>query len=233
MAPQTPHPHMSTAIAIFVKTPGLSPIKTRLAADIGSTEAIRFHRLAAAATAEVISACGPLLTPYWAVAEEAAFADETWLGFPRIWQGPGSLGQRLHRIHAQLLNRHDSALLIGADTPQLTPALLQRSTAMLREPETSYVMGPANDGGFWLFGSKRPVPATTWRAVPYSRHDTADVLRHALRDTGRLETLPLLADVDNARDVPALYEALLHLSMPTTTQIELIDWAGKIDSGSA
>jgi glycosyltransferase A (GT-A) superfamily protein (DUF2064 family) len=52
-----------TALAIFVKTPGLSPVKTRLAEGIGQARAEAFYRLAVDAVAEVALATEPKLTP--------------------------------------------------------------------------------------------------------------------------------------------------------------------------
>ncbi len=221
---------MSTAIAIFVKTPDLSPIKTRLAAGIGASEAMHFYRLAAAATGEVLSIGGPLLTPYWAVAEESVLTNETWSGFPRLWQGMGTLGERLHRIHRKLQGRHGSVLMIGADTPQLTPALLQQALAALQKPATTHVLGPTRDGGFWLFGSKQPVPVAIWTAVTYSRNDTAETLRYALSGSGKLDHLPTLTDIDTVNDLPALHEALQRVDNPTATQIELVGWLTNMNS---
>ncbi|MGH8128239.1 MAG: TIGR04282 family arsenosugar biosynthesis glycosyltransferase [Gammaproteobacteria bacterium] len=215
---------MTTALAIFVKTPGLSPIKTRLAAGIGAEAALRFHYLAAAATAETVSACSSILTPYWAVAEDNPVTRDCWSGFPRLWQGTGTLGERLHRIHTALQSRHGSVLMIGADTPQLTPALLQQVVTTLHNPATAHILGPAKDGGFWLFGSKQPIPLGTWKAVPYSRADTAEALRNALQDTGRLDALPTLTDVDTADDLPILIEALQQLTNPLPAQLELTTW---------
>lgn len=217
---------MTTAIAIFVKTPELSPVKTRLAATIGNSAAQHFHRLACAATAEVIDACRPQLCPYWAVAEERALASTNWRGFPRIWQGVGTLGERLHRVHAELHARHGSVLMIGADTPQVTPALLREALAQMRNPAIAYVLGPARDGGFWLFGSKHPIPATLWTGLAYSRNDTAAALRRALLGSGRLETLPLLTDIDTAADLRDLTTALQ--SACTPAQYALLQWLGQL-----
>lgn len=224
MAAEPPDPLVRPALAIFVKTPGLSPIKTRLAAGIGLRAAGLFHRLAAAATAEVVGACSPALTPYWAVAEDDAATRDYWSGFPRLWQGTGTLGERLHRIQTELQARHGSALMIGADTPQLTPALLLQATTALGNPEIAHVMGPAKDGGFWLFGSKQPIAASVWNAVPYSRRDTTEALRHVLYDTGKMDTLTELTDVDTAEDLSALITALRTLPNPMPTQAKLIAW---------
>ena len=53
-----------TAVAIFVKTPGLSPLKTRLAKGIGSALATEFHRRAAAAVSAVARAAGSDIRPH-------------------------------------------------------------------------------------------------------------------------------------------------------------------------
>jgi len=122
---------MTAAVAIFVKTPGLSPVKTRLAAGVGVEAATEFHRLAAASVAGVARACGEEIVPYWAVAEQEALDAPAWRGFPTIWQGEGGLGARLDRIYATLLLRHGRVLLIGAD------ARRSRRTSCARRPEPS------------------------------------------------------------------------------------------------
>lgn len=215
---------MSPALAIFVKTPALSPVKTRLAAGIGRDRAIRFYSLAAAATAETVSACGAALAPYWAVAETAARDGKAWPGFPSIWQGTGGLGARLHRIHHTLRKRHGAVLMIGADTPQLTPALLMQAVAAVHEPGVAHAIGPASDGGFWLFGGRRAVPLSTWNAVRYSRHDTAAALERALQCNGRLVHLPTLTDIDTVGDLRALDSSLRALPTPGPTQRALLDY---------
>lgn len=126
---------MTPAVAIFVKTSGLSPVKTRLAVGgMGAEAATEFHRLAAASVAGVARACRDDVAPYWAVAEREALAAPAWRGFPAIWQGEGGLGARLDRIYATLLQRHGRVLLIGADAPQITPDLLREAAGAIDEP---------------------------------------------------------------------------------------------------
>lgn len=203
-----------TALAIFVKTPGRSPIKTRLAAGIGPDSAAAFYTRAVQAVREV-AASTPALTPYWAVAE--AEIDPMWNDFATISQGDGDLGDRLDHIYRTLLARHGHVLLIGADTPQITPALL----AQARDAATPFAMGRAEDGGFWLFGGRQPIPVETWRAVPYSTEHTAERLRALIGETTPLEEL---RDVDHAEDLPELYYALLQLETLTPGQAALRDW---------
>lgn len=215
---------MRPALAIFTKTPGLSPVKTRLAEAIGRDAAEQFHRLAAAATAEVAAACADAVEPCWAVAEDDPRAGAAWPDFPVILQGLGGLGKRLHRVYAELQTRHGAALMIGTDIPQVHPTLIRRAVAALDDPRADYVLGPARDGGFWLFGGKRPIAETAWVAVPYSGPDTADALCRNLAGSGKLRRLPALTDVDAAADLAALGSALARLDSPTPAQRRLKEW---------
>jgi len=227
---------MSTAVAIFVKTPGYSPVKTRLAASIGVEAATAFHRLAAQAVAEVACRAGDdnsSLQPYWAVAEQRALGDPGWQDLPRLWQGGGTLGQRLHRVYAALLPVHARVLLIGADAPQLTPHLLDRAAATLAVADTPYVMGEAHDGGFWLFGGRAPIASSLWCGVRYSCADTAADLRAALHASGRMAELPMLADVDRGEDLASLGRALATLPSPSPAQQRLQTWLREMEATPA
>lgn len=218
---------MSTALAIFVKTPGYSPLKTRLAADIGTRAATMFHRLAARAVAEVAHAAhaaNDALQPYWAVAERTALDDPSWQDLPRLWQGEGALGQRLHHVYAELSATCHGVLLVGADAPQITPAQLLQASDVLGRGEAPFVLGEARDGGFWLFGGRAPVAQEIWCGVGYSRHDTAAQLRQALGLREGFSELPMLTDVDHASDLEVLADALSALPSPLPAQRSLAHW---------
>lgn len=215
---------MTAALAIFVKTPGLSPVKTRLAAGIGAPAAQRFHELAAAATAEVARACVPWLKPYWAIAEAGPAAVAAWPDFASLHQGQGDLGERLHTVYARLQARHGRVLLIGADAPQLAVASLRDALTALDDPDTPCVLGAATDGGFWLFGGRVPIAREVWCGIRYSHPDTAMQLQAALQPLGANATLPALTDVDEATDLDALEAALTALPMRLPAQDELLHW---------
>lgn len=215
---------MAAALAVFSKTPGLSPVKTRLARGIGKAAALHFQQLATKATAEVVTACGDVIQPYWALAEDRSPA---WAGrceFPVISQGGGLLGDRMYRIHRELQAKHGTALMIGTDIPQVSPGLITGAVDTLARPGVDHVLGPANDGGFWLFGSKHPVSRESWNRVPYSTARTAEALRAELANSGYLAVLQTLTDIDIAADLDDLREALSSLSEATDTQLELLDW---------
>ncbi len=215
---------MTTALAIFVKTAGLSPLKTRLAQDIGRADAEHFHELSAAAVAAVARAVMPTITPYWAVAETAALTAAYWPDFERIHQGSGSLGHRLDHICRMLLTRHERVLMIGADTPQITSHLLHRAANHLAGPDTPFVLGPAADGGFWLFGTRQPVSIDAWTMPRYSSPHAATDLRIALTDQGRIAPLPVRVDGDRGADLPHIITALDGIDQPLPEQVRLAQW---------
>jgi len=213
-----------TAVAVFVKMPGLRRVKTHLARCIGNALATEFHGRAAAAVDAVAHAAETDIRPHWAVAEYKALTHPAWSAFPTLWQGGSDLGTRLDRVYSELLERHGSVLLIGADAPQVTPALLRNAARALLEGVPSYAMGPASDGGFWLFGGRIPVPSEMWHSVAYFQADTGARLAEALRRFGQISWVPALIDTDEASDLPKLASALRCLRDPWPEQASLGDW---------
>jgi uncharacterized protein len=215
----------STAgLAIFVKTPGYSPLKTRLAQAIGQDAAEAFHRYAAAAVADVIvqaQSMMPGLVAYWAVAEDDALEAAIWRDFPRIAQGDGDLGARMRCVCEALRERHGRAILLGADAPQLHADDMRATCAALDVHD--HVLGPSEDGGFWLFATRIAVPDAAWSDTPWSQADTALRFLDALGDSS-VATLRALCDVDTVDDLAGLAEALCNLSAPMPAQIALMRW---------
>jgi glycosyltransferase A (GT-A) superfamily protein (DUF2064 family) len=121
-----------------------------------------------------------------------------WLppGFDVVPQCGGGLDERLPGAFAAV---RGPALLIGMDTPQLTPALLRVDWEV-----ADAWFGPAADGGFWALGLRVPDPALV-RGVPMSTADTGARQRARLLAAGlRVADLPVLRDVDTAADAVAV-----------------------------
>ena len=215
-------------LAIFVKTPGHSPLKTRLASGIGGKAAQHFHLLAAAAVAAVASRAQrnlQLLTPHWAVAEAGALGDPSWHALPTISQGKGDLGARMGHVTDSLLARFDAALLLGADAPQIDPGDI--AAAMDALTTHQHVIGPSDDGGFWLFATRGKVPPAAWSATPWSQPDTAARFCQALGanpDDASVARLRTLRDADTAEDLTPLLSALDALPDPLPEQQRLAGW---------
>lgn len=203
------------AIAVFVKTPGLSPIKTRLAHTIGSDLACEFYLKAKDAIEITVNETCSLdksLRPYWAVAEAEAVSVPLWEKWPTIFQGDGGLGQRLSTIYSGLLDKYQYAIMIGADSPQLESSTLLQAAEVLsvaaRASTRTFVVGHAHDGGFYLFGGTESIPPEAWNSIPYSNPNTGRALVENIMELGSVVELTPEFDVDTYDDLLTLRERL-------------------------
>jgi glycosyltransferase A (GT-A) superfamily protein (DUF2064 family) len=112
--------------------------------------------------------------------------------------------------------------LLGADAPQLDAQHLITALNLLEEAE--YVLGPATDGGFYLFLGKKPVPKEVWLSVPYSSVDTCRLLMKELSGIGKIASLEQLSDVDTVEDLSILYDYFSQSSFLAPSQRNLLSW---------
>ncbi|MFE3559183.1 DUF2064 domain-containing protein [Streptomyces sp. NPDC059193] len=125
-------------------------------------------------------------------------------GIEVVPQVTGGLDDRLAAAFAMT---EGPALLIGMDTPQVTPDLL---AAGLDFTEVDAWFGPADDGGFWALGLAHPDPALVL-GVPMSVAHTGAVQRKRLTDAGlSVRDLPELCDVDTPADAERVAAAAPH-----------------------
>ena len=215
------------ALAVFAKTPGRTPAKTRLAATVGTAAAEAFYErsLAATAVVDAAAAAGPI-TVVWAVAEPEALGDPVWAGRRTVEQGTGGLGDRLYTVYSRLLGEFPAVLLVGCDSPHHTPDRFLHPAAALLNPDdpADFRLGRCDDGGYWLLGGRLPIPAAAFRSVGYSAARTADETVAALTPLGALAEEPASFDVDEAADLPRLAAALAALREPAPAQRDLLGW---------
>ncbi|MEO3824291.1 TIGR04282 family arsenosugar biosynthesis glycosyltransferase [Actinomadura sp. B10D3] len=185
-------------LIVIAKEPAAGRVKTRLTPAYTPAEAAD---LATAALRDTLAAVA---------AAPAARRTLALAGTPGPWlpDGFAVTPQRGAGLDERLAAAFDDAwdgrplVLIGMDTPQVTPAMLTRAARELRRSDA--VFGPAADGGFWLLGLRRP-DARLLRGVPMSRPDTGAVQRARLRAAGlRVAVLPELTDVDTPADAEAV-----------------------------
>jgi len=188
-------------LVIMVKEPLAGRVKTRLGRHIGMTDAAWWFRWQTRTLVRRL-ARDPRWRTVLAVAPDAAgMRSRFWpVGTARIPQGSGDLGQRMRRIFRRL--PPGPAVIIGADIPGITPALIWSAfRALGRAPA---VVGPATDGGYWLVGLRR-VQAVS----PFLFADVRWSGPHALADTLRtlpppIATVGTLSDVDTIHDLARL-----------------------------
>lgn len=186
-----------TTLLVLAKQPLPGQVKTRLQPHFGPVEAAALAEAALADTLAVVAR-----TPADRRVLVLAGRPGRWLppGFEVQPQVDGGLDRR---IAAALAGCTGPSLLVGMDTPQLTPALLA-----VRWHRVDAVFGPATDGGFWCLGLRQPNPALASRlldGVPMSTVDTGQVQLDRLRAAGlRVAMLPALRDVDTVADARAV-----------------------------
>lgn len=198
------------AAAVFVKTPGVSPLKTRLAQGVGTELAEEFHRCSCLALEKVLEEVSQQikLQPYWAVAEQTAIDHPLWQGLKCMGQGDGPLGDRLDFVYKRLIQEYDYVLLLGADSPQLKPSILHHAHKLLTQAEENFVLGPAQDGGYYLFGGNHPIAKSIWTSIPYSQNNTGQKMEMALKGQGTFTKLESLFDVDTVAEWHQLADLL-------------------------
>lgn len=215
----------TTAIAIFVKTPGVSPIKSRLAETIGEEKALEFYELSLKATqalvTEAIRKSEGKLEAYWAVAEKDQLQNDHWSSFKVISQGSGDLGERIASIYSKLQQKHRKVFLIGADSPHMNYKTLLKAEFKLIS-SSSYILGVTEDGGFYLFGARGIIERADWKAIPYSTEETSSVLVETFGKS-RAIFLDQLFDIDYYEDLIKLAEYPTDDLLPE--QIDVIHWA--------
>jgi 2-phospho-L-lactate guanylyltransferase (CobY/MobA/RfbA family) len=116
-------------------------------------------------------------------------------------QRDGPFGARLEAAMAEAFAGGAAPLVVvGADTPGLAAAHVERALALLAARPDAVVVGPSPDGGLYLLAAAGPIPDLA--AVRWCRAETLASLLAALRAAGRpVELLPPLADLDRPADL--------------------------------
>ncbi len=192
------------ALAIFVKTPELSSVKTRLAKDIGQEEATRAYELCVQKIQlriqELVIATSFRVEPYWAIAEKEGVNSARWKDFKKIAQGEGSLGERLHHVYSSLLKDYAGVVVMGSDSPLFPLSELQEAILnLLQQPQEAFV-GPTEDGGYYVFGARMPLEKDVWIKVPYSAENTCETFVKNLPKSLLLRKLNIHWDLDDLED---------------------------------
>lgn len=187
-------------LVVMAKTPVLGLVKTRLGRQIGAAEATRVFR---ATSASVLGrlARDPRFETRLAIAPDVGVATRAFpLTIARQSQGSGNLGAKLQRAAERA--PPGPVVIIGTDIPSVRPAHIVRAFRELGRNDV--VVGPAEDGGFWLIGfHRRRAMPPCYRGVRWSHEQTLiDVLANL---TGyRVARLDILSDIDSADDVRRL-----------------------------
>ncbi|MEU7181351.1 MULTISPECIES: TIGR04282 family arsenosugar biosynthesis glycosyltransferase [Streptomyces] len=189
---------MSTLLVI-AKAPVAGRVKTRLTPYFTPEQAADLARAALADTLTAVLAAPAGRRVLVLDGRPGPWVPE---GIEVVAQCAGGLDARLS---AAFSLADGPALLIGMDTPQVTPGLLAQG---LDFDGTDAWFGPADDGGFWALGLAEPDPALLL-GVPMSVPHTGREQRRRLTESGRaVRDLPELCDVDTPADAARVAAAV-------------------------
>lgn len=209
MEPSPSNPRRPRVI-VFAKYPEPGRVKTRMVPPLTHEEAARLHRACLEAVLErVMSIRG--VDARLAVAPDEmldAFAFELSITTGRCQgQGDGDLGERLERaMHAAFDEDASAVVFLGSDSPTLPERHLLDAVSLLRgddseRGQSEAVMGPCCDGGYYLIGMSRPIPAL-FGGVEWGSERVAEQTRIRARKAGvRLDELPEWYDIDRLADL--------------------------------
>lgn len=188
-------------LVVIAKAPVPGRSKTRLCPPCSAGEAADLAEAALVDTLHVVGEAGESLDARTVLVLDGS--PGTWLppGFHLVEQRGGGLAERLAAAFDDV---GEPALLVGMDTPQLTPTMVADAVRQMEEPVVDAVLGEAVDGGWWAIGLQRPDPRV-FVGVPMSSSSTCEAQRARLDALGlTVAELPVLRDVDTFDDALAV-----------------------------
>ncbi len=188
---------MQSTLLIFAKPPRMGLAKTRLATAIGATHAQRINRYCHTKTMQ--AALSPRWKSYLCIAPDKDILSPTgnlWpANFVRQAQGQGDLGQRLSLAFRSAPK--GPVIVIGTDAPDICKSDIHFAFNSLKKHDA--VFGPADDGGFWLFGASTQLrrQALHFNPVRWSSQYALEDMRQTLPNGTQTKLLHSLIDIDD------------------------------------
>ena len=192
-----------TVVLIFAKYPTAGAVKTRMTPPLSGEEAVELHEACLRMVCENVASVDTLETKLVVTPDDRAIdlAHRVGLHEGDAWpQGDGDLGDRLNRAVVRAFDSDArSVLLLGADSPTLSAEKLHEAIDALDDHQA--VLGPCEDGGYYLLGLNVPTPALL-TGIDWGSDCVADQTRQRADEAGiDLHELSTWYDLDRFEDV--------------------------------
>ncbi|HXC94683.1 MAG TPA: TIGR04282 family arsenosugar biosynthesis glycosyltransferase [Edaphobacter sp.] len=212
-------------LAVMAKAPRPGKVKTRLCPPLSSEQAATINTCFLRDTTENIAtvtasnqAAG--VVSYTPVGDESLFDNLLPTDFALIPQRGDSFGERLLATAEDLLTcGYGGVCLIDSDSPTVPAAAFHQAVAELAKPGDRIILGPSQDGGYYLIGVKR-AHLELFTSINWST-STVFAETIAAAKTADIETsiLPLWYDVDDTETLDILTAELLDNTPPSFTSV--------------
>lgn len=184
------------SLIIFTKNPVLGNVKTRLAKSVGNKKALEIYNFLLQKTMQVTAMVNAEKTVYYAdyVNENDGWSAKT---YSKKVQYGADLGERMQHAFEQTLRNSEKAVIIGCDCFELTDTIIHE--AFLKLESYDAVIGPANDGGYYLLALKT-VPPKLFNNKKWGTNTVLKETLHNLKNQ-KVHLLEPLNDVDTLEDI--------------------------------
>ena len=200
------------ALAIMTKAPRPGNVKTRLIPPLTPDQAAELNCSFLRDTARAISDAGPPaigVAVYTPVGAEAIYADVLPPDFFLVSQRGEHFGDRLAFAAADLFDcGFQSICLIDSDSPSVPALAYKQAMKTLSAPGDRIVLGPTEDGGYYLIGLKHP-SSILFERIDWSTERVFEQTLQRAEEIGvSVECLPIGFDVDDRASLERLYNDL-------------------------
>ncbi|TQD38512.1 TIGR04282 family arsenosugar biosynthesis glycosyltransferase [Haloflavibacter putidus] len=184
-------------LLIFTKNPILGKCKTRLAKAVGEKLALEIYHYLLKHTANVAQKVEADKCVYYSenVEKNDYFSESE---FQKKIQYGGNLGERMHNAFQEgFTEKYSQIIIIGSDMLAISAQEINRAFKHLEKYK--YVIGPAQDGGYYLLGMRQLHP-TVFRNKKWS---SSSVFKETMRNLPTAETavLEVKNDIDTIEDI--------------------------------
>ena len=212
-------------LGIFAKYWQAGQVKTRLAAGVGNQVAADLYLIFLEhLTASLAESCDRRTLVFSPHQYRDAFAKKFRDAWSYVAQAEGGLGARLSSFFSGPSNipADGKLIVIGSDTPNLSPdIILQAEKSLDRYP---VVLGPSEDGGYYLIGRNTQMPANQVNLFDKMPWSTQTVLSETLRRLRAADVpyyrLPTMSDVDDLSDLGNLVVSLKGTQNPADRRLK-------------
>lgn len=211
----------------MTKAPEPGKVKTRLSPPLSPEEAAELNRcflrdlgrsIALASGGDSARGVG-IYTP---VGAEGVYRDIFPKEFFLIAQRGENFGERLIFAAEDLFSMHfESVCLINSDSPTVPPSSFAAAANELGKPGDRLVLGPSDDGGYYLIGLKK-AHRSLFEEIDWSTERVFDQTMQRAAEIGiEVHQLPPGFDVDDSSTLHRLCDELLGNKASSTADLAL------------
>ena len=205
-----PMMNSNAALLVMAKRPFPGQTKTRLMPAFSADEAAQLYECFLRDVLDLAQSL-PAVTPIIAYAptSDVDYFPELTSELALLPQIGQTLGERLNYVLSACLEQgFQYVCAMNSDSPTLPSAYVAQAFMALASEETDVVLGPCEDGGYYLIGWKRPYPQLVCNVTMSTEHVLQDTLAIARGLNLNVHLLPSWYDVDTAEDVTRLQAEL-------------------------